>query len=59
MQLIDGLSERYTLALWRIAASARPSETLTAAEAARIDQALTEIDASEFVDWQDLATGDQ
>ena len=52
--LIDTLSERQILALWRVAASMRPSETLTPEEAARVDQALKEIEAGEFVDGQDL-----
>ena len=39
-QLIDTLSERQILALWRVAASMKPSETLTPEEAARVDQAL-------------------
>ena len=42
------------LALWRVAASMKPSETLTPEEAARVDQALEEIEAGEFIDWQDL-----
>jgi len=53
-QLIDTLSERQILALWRVAASMKPSETLTPEEAARVDQALREIEAGDFVDWQDL-----
>lgn len=53
-ELIDTLSERQILALWRVAASMRPSETLTPEEAVRVDQALKEIEAGEFVDWQDL-----
>jgi hypothetical protein len=53
-ELIDTLSERQILALWRVAASMRPSETLTPDEAARVDQALKEIEAGDFVDWQDL-----
>ena len=39
-ELIDTLSERQVLALWRIAASMEPSEILTQDEAARVDQAL-------------------
>jgi len=53
-QLIDTLSERQILALWRVAASMKPSETLTPEEAARVDQALREIEAGDSVDWQDL-----
>ena len=52
--LIDTLSERQILALWRVATSMKPSETLTPEEAARRDQALREIESGEFVDWQDL-----
>lgn len=40
--------------LWRVAAAMRPSEELTSEEAARVDQALKEIEAGEFSDWQDL-----
>jgi len=53
-ELIDTLSERQILALWRVAATMRPSETLTPDETARVDQALKEIEAGDFVDWQDL-----
>jgi hypothetical protein len=53
--LIDTLSERRILALWPVAASMKPSETLTPEEAARVDQALKEIESGEFVDWQDLS----
>jgi hypothetical protein len=53
-ELIDTLSERQVLALWRVAASMRPSEMLTPDEAARVDQALKEIETGDFVDWSDL-----
>jgi hypothetical protein len=52
--LIDTLSERQILALWRVAASMKPSETLTPEEAARVDQALKEIESGEFADCQVL-----
>ena len=52
--LIDTLSERQVLALWHGAASMRPSEMLTPDEAARVDQALKEIETGDFVDWSDL-----
>jgi hypothetical protein len=52
--LIDTLSERQILALWRVAASMKPSETLTPEEATRVDQALKEVESGEFIDWQDL-----
>jgi hypothetical protein len=32
----------------------KPSETLVPEKAARVDQALREIESREFVDWQDL-----
>ena len=52
--MIDTLSERQVLALWHGAASMRPSEMLTPDEAARVDQALKEIETGDFVDWSDL-----
>jgi hypothetical protein len=53
-ELIGAFSERQVLALWRVAASMRRSKILTPDEAARIDQALKEIEAWHVVDWSDL-----
>ena len=53
-ELIDTLSERQVLALWRVAAGMRPSWILTSDEAARVDQILKEIEAGDFVNWLDL-----
>jgi hypothetical protein len=52
--LIDTFTERQILALWRVAASMKPSETLTPEEAARVDQALKEIESGEFIEWREL-----
>lgn len=55
--LIDNLSEREVVALWRLVAAMRRPEDLTPEEAAEVDQALREIDAGVFVDWEDLKRG--
>jgi predicted transcriptional regulator len=55
--LIDSLSEREVVALWRLVAAMRQPEALTPEEAAQVDQALREIDAGEFVDWENLKRG--
>ena len=52
--MIDTLSERQVLALWRVAASMRPSEMLTPDETVQVDQALKKIEAGDFVEWSDL-----
>lgn len=52
--LIDNLSEKEIIALWRIAASMRRPDDLTPEEATLADQALREIDAGEFADWEDV-----
>ena len=44
-ELIDTLSERQVLALWRVAASMRPAEMQTQDETAQVVQALKEIEA--------------
>jgi predicted transcriptional regulator len=50
--LIDSLSEREVVALWRFVAAMRQPEALTPEEAAGVDHALMEVDAGEFVDWE-------
>ena len=42
------------LALWRVAASMRPSEMLTPDETVQVDQALKKLEVGHFVDWPDL-----
>jgi hypothetical protein len=53
-EFIGTRSERQVLALWRVAASMRPSAALTPDEAGRVNQALKEIEAGDFVEWSDL-----
>ena len=52
--MIDTLSERQVLALWRVAASMRPPEMLTPDETVQVDQALKKLEVGHFVDWPDL-----
>jgi len=52
--LIDNLSEKEIIGLWRIAASMRRPDDLTPEEATLADKALSEIAAGEFADWEDV-----
>jgi len=52
--LIDDLDEPQVLKLWRVAASMAQPEKLTPEESACVDQILKEMDAGEFIDWQDM-----
>lgn len=48
----DTLSEKEIIALWRMAACMRRPDDLMPEEAGLADQALREIDAGEFGDWE-------
>lgn len=52
--LIDRLSEQEVISLWRMVASMCRPDDLTPEEASLVDQALREIDAGEFADWEDV-----
>lgn len=52
--MTDNLSEKEIIGLWRIAASMRRPDDLTPEDATLADQALSEIDAGEFADWEDV-----